>query len=203
MNLSHPILSSSISSLDSTIRSWLENQFLDIEIEIGSDCGQVVFKFARLFPSRRFIGIEIEPSKVVTAEAIREREQLNNVRIVNAEGLSFLKNNIPSGRISRLHVYFPTPLVKYAMTKLLVNQEFFQHAHRVLGPSRHLRLATDVEPYFDKMNKQYDRNQWTPTQWEYIKIDDEEEYVVGSPTEKQYRNETPPRPIFQVELEKN
>ena len=97
------------------------------------------------------LGIEVYRPGIGALMLACEREEIGNVRIVEAEAMTVLRRH-PPGCMNRIHVFFPDPWPKKRHHKRrLVNAEFAQEAGRCLVPGGTLALATDWREYAEQM----------------------------------------------------
>ena len=120
-----------------------------VEIEIGFGKGLFLLASALTHPQANYLGVEIERKyQLFTANRIAKRN-LANVRLVQADARTFLRDCIPAASVQAIHVYFPDPWWKKRHQKRRVFTDSFVAAcARVLEPCGVLRVATDVEEYF-------------------------------------------------------
>jgi tRNA (guanine-N7-)-methyltransferase len=120
-----------------------------VEIEVGFGKGLFLLTSALAKPQTNFLGIEIERKyQLFTANRIAKRK-LGNVRLIQADARTFLRDCIPAASVQAIHVYFPDPWWKKRHQKRRVFTALFvAECARALKPGGVLRLATDVEEYF-------------------------------------------------------
>ncbi len=123
-----------------------------LEIDIGCHRGTFLVAMAELYPERKFLGIERQPSRVERCLKKIARLGLANAHAVQGEGLAVLQE---SGlRVHAIHVSFPDPWPKRRHhARRLVDRKFLRDAWSILDPAGMLRLMTDDEPYFRAMER--------------------------------------------------
>ena len=122
-----------------------------LAVEIGFGNGNALVAFAQAHPDWNCLGVDVYQPGFGALMLACEREQLENVRIVAAEGADLLAK-LGNASVSRLHVYFPDPWPKKRHHKRrLVNAAFAQTAAACLAPGGTLRLATDWPNYAEQM----------------------------------------------------
>ena len=125
-----------------------------VEVEVGCGKGLFLLTCALTQPGTNYLGIEIERKyQLFTATRIAKRG-LSNVRLVRADARLFLRDCVPSGSLRAVHVYFPDPWWKRKHHKRRVfTPSFAAECARVLKLGGLLRVATDVEDYFELINE--------------------------------------------------
>lgn len=120
-----------------------------VEVEVGCGKGLFVITAATQHPETNYFGIEISRKYALfTADRVARRS-LGNARIACADARRVLRDWIADASVSALHVYFPDPWWKRRHKKRRVfTEEFVRHAARILQPGGELRVASDVEEYF-------------------------------------------------------
>lgn len=121
-----------------------------VEIEIGTGKGAFLVESAARRPATNFLAIEMAgPYARYVADRVRRRD-LPNVRVARAEAARFLRDHVPEGSVSMLHVYFPDPWPKKRHHKRrLVQPEFVTAATAALAPGGEIRFVTDHAAYFE------------------------------------------------------
>ena len=125
-----------------------------VEVEVGCGKGLFLILAATQRPDRDFFGIELSRKYALFAADRVARRCLQNVRVARADGRQVLAHWVPDASVCVLHVYFPDPWWKRRHQKRrLFTEEFVGHAARILTPGGELRVATDVEEYFQVMRR--------------------------------------------------
>ena len=121
-------------------------------LEIGFGNGDALLHAAATDPARDYIGIEVHAPGVGRALAGIEHARLNNVRVYRHDALEVLQNEIGSGALDEVRIYFPDPWHKKRHHKRrLVNAETCALIADRLRAGGLLHLATDWEPYAQQM----------------------------------------------------
>ena len=127
-----------------------------LAVEIGFGNGQALAVFARARPDWNCLGVDVYQPGFGALMLACAREQLDNVRIVAAEGSDLLAR-LDGGSVRRLHVYFPDPWPKKRHRKRrLVDAAFAARAAACLAAGGVLRLATDWPDYAEQMREALD-----------------------------------------------
>lgn len=121
-------------------------------LEIGSGKGTFLVHEAQAHPECDFLGIEWARRYYRLAQDRLGRWGIENVRIIRADAVTFLREHIPVGAVDCLHVYFPDPWPKKRhLRRRLIQQANMDLLIGCLKPGGQLRLATDHEGYFEQM----------------------------------------------------
>lgn len=120
-----------------------------VEVEVGCGKGLFLLTAALGRPDVNFLGIEIvRKYQLFTATRMAKRG-LHNVRLAHGDARLFLRDQVVSGSVQAIHVYFPDPWWKKRHRKRRVfSPEFAAQCERVLQPGGRLHVVTDVEEYF-------------------------------------------------------
>jgi tRNA (guanine-N7-)-methyltransferase len=120
-----------------------------VEVEIGFGKGLFLVTEATARPAVNFFGVEIIRKYQRYASTRIARRNLTNVRTAWADGKKVLRDHVPPGSVSVVHVFFPDPWWKSRHKKrTLFTTEFAEIVRRVLVPGGFLNFATDVADYF-------------------------------------------------------
>lgn len=125
-----------------------------VEIEIGSGKGTFLLHQGAAFGQTNFIGLEYARKYCMHAVGRMERHGISNVRLVRAEAVRFLTENIKPGTVAGFHIYFPDPWPKRK-----------HHKRRFIGPANmellltrlqmggFIKIATDHKGYFRQIER--------------------------------------------------
>jgi tRNA (guanine-N7-)-methyltransferase len=123
-----------------------------VEVEVGMGKGLFLLTEAMARPEANFFGIEIVRKYQLYAATRYAIRKLPNIKTACADAKALLRDHVPAGSVSAVHVYFPDPWWKKRHKKRRVfTPEFAADAARVLKPGGRLHVATDVEEYFGVM----------------------------------------------------
>ncbi len=123
-----------------------------VEIEVGSGKGLFLISAATQFPRRNFFGIEIARKFARFTAGRLAKRSLSNARIAYADARRVLTEWVPDSSVAAVHVYFPDPWWKRRHKKRRIfTESFVSHIIRVLAPQGELRVASDVEEYFRRI----------------------------------------------------
>lgn len=133
-------------------RAWFAHPDRRFEIEIGCGKGTFMLNVAKENPETNFLGIEWEGAFFAyTADRVR-RAGLENVRMLHADAVEFLKWRCPDAIAHAIHLYYsdPWPKAKHHKNRV-VQDKFLEQARRVLIPGGELRIVTDHDDYWQWM----------------------------------------------------
>lgn len=126
-------------------------------LEIGFGAGEALLSFAQAHPDIDCIGIEVHRPGVGHLLLGVEGGALANVRVIDRDAVEVLSNEIPSGSISFVHIFFPDPWHKKRHHKRrLIQLPFIALLARIMASGGVLRLATDWEHYALQMREVLD-----------------------------------------------
>ena len=122
-----------------------------LALEIGFGNGSALAALAKSHSDWNCIGVDVYRPGFAALALACEREELANVRIVDAEASAFL-SQLPTASVHCIQVFFPDPWPKKRHHKRrLVNAEFAAGAANCLVPRGCLALATDWPDYAQQM----------------------------------------------------
>jgi tRNA (guanine-N7-)-methyltransferase len=125
-------------------RAWFDHPERRFEIEIGSGKGTFLVQQAVLKPEVNYLGIEWAGEFYRYAADRMRRRGLENVRVLHAHAVEFIRYRCPDAIASVIHLYFSDPWPKKRHHKRRVVQDrSLGDIHRVLLPRGELRLVTD------------------------------------------------------------
>lgn len=120
-----------------------------VEIDVGCGKGLFLVSGAAQYPKRNFFGIDMARKYAMMSADRAMRHGLENVRVARADAGWLLHEWVPDNSVSVMHVYFPDPWWKRRHRKRrLFTEVFIDSVARVLQPGGQLRVASDVEEYF-------------------------------------------------------
>lgn len=121
----------------------------EIRLEIGCGKGRFIIESAKREPGVNFIGIEKVPDIVMMAGEKLMREELPNVRLINADAAT-LPDCFEKGEISRIYLNFSDPWKKGKQAKRRLTYHTFLSGYRAVLPvDGKLEFKTDNRPLFD------------------------------------------------------
>ncbi len=124
----------------------------ELTLEIGFGMGDSIFALAQAFPHKKYIGIEVHPPGIGRLLRLIEASGLNNIRVIQDDAISVLKDFIPDVSLNEVQLFFPDPWHKKRHHKRrIVNDAFIHLIAQKLKPEGLFHLATDWQPYAESM----------------------------------------------------
>lgn len=118
-----------------------------LAVEVGFGNGSALVTLAKTKPDWNCLGVDVYRPGFGALMLRCEREEVANVRIVNAEATTLLRRLAPAA-VHAINVFFPDPWPKKRHHKRrLVNADFAAAAAACLAPAGTLALATDDAGY--------------------------------------------------------
>jgi tRNA (guanine-N7-)-methyltransferase len=129
-----------------------------LDLDLGCGDGSFLVAMARRHPERNFLGTERQPGRVEKVARKIAREELTNARVLRLESHYAARHLLPEACIAICYILFPDPWPKrHHHPRRLFQEEFMSALHRVLAPGGELRVKTDDLPYFQWMEKLWER----------------------------------------------
>ena len=126
-------------------------------LEIGFGDGETLIALAATHPARDFVGIEGHAPGVGQCLLRAAAAGLNNLRVIRHDAVEVLQHAVPGGSIDEILIYFPDPWPKKRHHKRrLIQPGFVELLASRLAAGARLRLATDWQPYADRMREVVD-----------------------------------------------
>ena len=148
-----------------------------IELEIGFGHSCVLFKLAKIYPDRKFIGVEKEID--CNAEYISMLEKNPNVKLIYDDIINVIPT-IGNNSITRIHIYFPPPPRQLRYITL----DFVSELYRILELGGIIKIITDDLDYYIEIQKNFDNNYWVFLPWESLPFRLQPDLLVGTKCEK-------------------
>jgi tRNA (guanine-N7-)-methyltransferase len=124
----------------------------DHVLEIGFGNGEALRFASANEPERDFIGIEVHRPGVGRLLNALAQDGASNVRLYNHDAVEVLEQDIADASLAEIRIYFPDPWHKKRHSKRrLIQPAFARLLARKLAPGGLLHLATDWEPYAERM----------------------------------------------------
>ena len=140
------------------LQSLFENNN-PVVVEIGFGMGDSLLSMAKNMPRTNFIGIEVHKPGIGKLLMGMESEAVDNIRIINHDAREVMEHCFANGSLDRIQIFFPDPWHKKRHHKRrLIQAEFVELLKCKLKPGGLLHLATDWQPYAEKMLEVLDNN---------------------------------------------
>ncbi len=121
-------------------------------LEIGFGMGATTADIAEVRPDTDFLGVEVHLPGVGSLLKLVGEKNLTNIRVIRHDAVEVLRDMLPEGCLSGVHIYFPDPWHKKRHNKRrLIQPAFVANLVRYLKPGGYLHLATDWEEYAQQM----------------------------------------------------
>jgi tRNA (guanine-N7-)-methyltransferase len=125
-----------------------------VSLEIGFGNGEHLLRRASAEPERNFLGVEVHRPGIGHLLLAAERNDLKNLRIVAHDAVEVLEQQIAPGSLDEVQLLFPDPWPKKRHHKRrLVQPAFINLLASRLGPGGKLYIATDWQPYAERMRE--------------------------------------------------
>ncbi|MGB5689855.1 MAG: tRNA (guanosine(46)-N7)-methyltransferase TrmB [Woeseiaceae bacterium] len=125
-----------------------------VVMEIGFGNGESLVEQASANPDRDFLGVEVHEPGVGHCLLKAEEAGIRNLKIVAHDAVEVLKNQVPSGSLSRVNLYFPDPWPKKRHHKRrIVQPGFVNLIADKLTDGGTLNIATDWANYAEHIDE--------------------------------------------------
>ena len=139
-------------------RRWFDDPDRPFELEIGSGKGTFLIQEAPHRPEHNFLGIEWMMAFWRYAADRARRREMQNVRMLHADAVEFIRQRVASESIHTFHLYFSDPWPKSRHHRRRVVQDAtLQEFHRVIEPGGTLRIVTDHDELWDWYEEHVER----------------------------------------------
>ena len=121
-------------------------------LEIGCGMGETTALIAAQHPQNDYLGIEVHTPGVGSLLKEIATRELSNLRVIQHDAVEVLRDMIPPGSLSGIHIFFPDPWPKKRQQKRrLIQPGFVALLASRLTPSGYLHCATDWKDYANQM----------------------------------------------------
>jgi tRNA (guanine-N7-)-methyltransferase len=119
-----------------------------VVMEIGFGMGQATWQIARDRPEVNFLGVEVHSPGVGKLLLDIERENLENLRIINRDVVEVLEKFIPGPSLAGYHIFYPDPWPKKRHNKRrLIRDGLSELLASRLARGAYLYFVTDIPEY--------------------------------------------------------
>jgi len=123
-------------------------------LEIGFGTGELLAALAAANPDIDYLGVEVHRSGVGRLLLRAQQLGLRNLRVVCHDAVEVLEVGIAHGSLSEIMIFFPDPWHKKRHHKRrLIDPQFVALLAKKLRPGGIVRLATDWQPYAERMRE--------------------------------------------------
>jgi tRNA (guanine-N7-)-methyltransferase len=167
-----------------------------VEMEIGMGKGTFLTEQAKARPEINFFGIEWANWFWRYASDRLRRNECFNARTIRAEAGFFLREFVPAGSLSVIHIYFPDPWPKARHNKRrLIQPAFMPVVERALVAGGRLQIVTDHREYFEQIEPTVKGSNLEVIEYNRPGSAGDGEFV-GTNFERKYRREG--RPFYAI-----
>ncbi|MDM8565791.1 tRNA (guanosine(46)-N7)-methyltransferase TrmB [Candidatus Halobeggiatoa sp. HSG11] len=132
--------------------STLFGRSTEKHLEIGFGNGDALIAMAESHPEHDYIGVDVYTPGIGHLLIKIEAAQLTNVKVIQADAVEVLRNNLPSSCLDAIYLFFPDPWPKKRHHKRrLIQSNFVNLLAKRIKPGGKLHLATDWENYAQHM----------------------------------------------------
>lgn len=129
-------------------------QVQPVVMDIGFGTGESLLSIAQQRTDINFIGVEVYRQGIGSLLQRLDEHEITNVRVINADILEIMQNNILADSLAGMLVWFPDPWPKTKHRKRRLVQEYFlKHAIRIIKNEGVLHFASDWQPYVKAVRK--------------------------------------------------
>jgi tRNA (guanine-N7-)-methyltransferase len=121
-------------------------------LEIGFGMGETTARIAESCPESDYLGVEVHTPGVGALCKLISEKNLANLRICQHDAVEVVRDMLPEGSLSGIHVFFPDPWHKKRHNKRrLIQPPFVALLASRLKPGGYFHCATDWEEYGQQM----------------------------------------------------
>jgi len=123
-------------------------------VELGFGLGEATVAMAKDEPHRNICAVEVHLPGVARLLQACETECLTNVRVVHGDGVTLLRQRVPSTSLSEIRAFFPDPWPKGRHQKRrLFRPDLVSLMRQKLMIGGVIHAATDWQDYAEQMSK--------------------------------------------------
>ncbi|MFQ3593191.1 MAG: methyltransferase domain-containing protein [Gemmataceae bacterium] len=118
-------------------------------VDIGCGNGRFLIGSAVWKPGVNHLGVDTKPVVIRYATRRGNQRGLSNLRFGVCDGVRLLRDHLPAGSVSEIHLYHPQPYYDAReVHKRLITPEFMVLVHRALIPGGLFFIQTDNPGYW-------------------------------------------------------
>lgn len=123
-----------------------------VTLEIGFGMGESTAAIAQARPEMNFLGVEVYDAGVGALMQKAEARGLDNIRIIQGDAVTLVRQGLTPQCLAGIHVFFPDPWPKKRHHKRrLLKAEFVALLASRLKPGAALHIATDWPDYAEEI----------------------------------------------------
>lgn len=130
-----------------------------VTVEIGFGMGDSPLHFAKMFPEKNLLGLEVHFPGVARLVNLLQQDKITNVRIIREDAVQIIKHGIADNSIAAFHIFFPDPWPKTKHNKRrLLQKDLIELLTDKLVIGGYICCATDWEEYGLQMHQLLEQN---------------------------------------------
>ena len=130
-----------------------------IDFEIGFGKGVFIQGYAKRYPERHIVGIEVRKQAVDFVNHLLNENGISNVLALHGAAYRCLEDCIPDGSIQRCFVFHPDPWIKDRHAKRRVIQtQLLDLLERKLQEKGRVYVSTDVDFLWDDISNTFNKD---------------------------------------------
>ena len=125
-----------------------------VELDMGCGKGSFTTELAKRHPERLILAADVLSGRLRKLVKRNQREGVENMRVLKAEGRMLIARLLPDAALDRLHILCPDPWPKdrHSGNRLLTSN-FMTHIHRVLKTDGTWHFSTDDLEYLEQVRQ--------------------------------------------------
>ena len=177
-------------------KSWVQEK---LALDIGFGAGETTAYLSRAKPNMSIIGAEVYLSGIGSLLSKIRNENLQNIKILNSDVVTFLENN-DAYFFDLVLMFYPDPWPKRKHHKRrLFKDDFLQLLNKKVKKEGIFYFKTDWQHYFDEVMK----IELDSKTWQVIKKKELEDYLIKLPqTSFELKAMESKREVFELILKK-
>lgn len=133
----------------------------EVFLEIGAGFGGFAIAFAKKYPNKNILAVEVITNVLVSACESIQGENLPNLKFINI-GAEYLEKYIKEKSIAGIYLNFSTPYQKNSYkNRRLTNGRFLKIYEKLLKDGAYIYQKTDDVDFFEYSLEEYQNNGWT------------------------------------------
>ena len=121
-----------------------------MDCEIGFGRGIFLREWAKSYPERLMVGVEVRKQIVAVLQERCDKEELDNVSLIHGQGLIFLEDSLPKKALDNVFIFHPDPWFKKRHhNRRVVSDKLLSVIADRLTDDGLLHISTDVSELWD------------------------------------------------------